>query len=560
MVPTANNNTPTPEPTGDLEQLFRQKLGEAEVAPRMHLWEQIDHELLVQQNETYRRRLVWHRWVAAACILLFLGAGSWFTVQRTGLTGASAPLAGRTTTAGQTQTTGSGNAAGVGLAAAGLTAESFEGQPGATASTSNEFVAAAATATEADALANNLAAATHSSARLASLNGVAPSVAEATAVSAGAGSFFTSSQVQAGRASSSSVAYGTAATGSTGSLFDLVMNAGNSSYAASATGKTSAASWLTALSSHPVSLPGLLHIGRPDTLKAALPSAPAMSLAQAAPKASEEKERETIAPRPRKWRLMGSYAASAYNPNMAFASAAGATAAAPSVSNGFSASRNTTNTYDLAAREYRQNLRPGFAQRVALTVSYVATKHWTISAGLQAAEQQATSQTSYSFLDGKLPLQSAISSADKNNSLTPPRPAQLRTAQYRYRTAGVPVSVRYGSSRNGVSLYAKVGAAVNVLFNSQSELVGVPEATTTYSLSSVGSPYRKVQGSVNGGAGVRYKPASAQWSLAVGPTAEAGLSTLNANAAQSSYQARPYAIGMEASVEFGGSRAATVLH
>ncbi|WP_133271610.1 hypothetical protein [Hymenobacter radiodurans] len=78
MALSANNHTPhEPRPTGDLEHLFRQKLGEAEVAPRQHVWEQLDHELLVRQNDSYRRRLLLHRWVAAACALLVLGCGSW---------------------------------------------------------------------------------------------------------------------------------------------------------------------------------------------------------------------------------------------------------------------------------------------------------------------------------------------------------------------------------------------------------------------------------------------------------------------------------------------------
>ena len=77
MAPLENNHTPNPRPTGDLEHLFRQKLGEAEVPPRLHVWEQIDHDLLVRQNDSYRRRLLLHRWVAAACALLVLGCGSW---------------------------------------------------------------------------------------------------------------------------------------------------------------------------------------------------------------------------------------------------------------------------------------------------------------------------------------------------------------------------------------------------------------------------------------------------------------------------------------------------
>ncbi|MBC8083460.1 MAG: hypothetical protein H7Z21_09635, partial [Hymenobacter sp.] len=77
MATSAPNSTPDPRPTGDLEHLFRQKFAGAEVPPRAGLWEQLDHELLVEQNNTFRRRLGVHRWVAAACLLLLFSVSGW---------------------------------------------------------------------------------------------------------------------------------------------------------------------------------------------------------------------------------------------------------------------------------------------------------------------------------------------------------------------------------------------------------------------------------------------------------------------------------------------------
>jgi hypothetical protein len=548
MVPTANNNTPTPEPTGDLEQLFRQKLGEAEVAPRVHLWEQIDHELLVQQNEAYRRRLVWHRWVAAACILLFLGAGSWFTVRQSGL---GEPLPGVAVTLPGSARANAGAGSGATRAAAAGNAESLSRRSGLSAAQ----LAMAAQAPVEAAPGSGPEAGPEPDATLATL-------LNASSEGEQPGDFFSNGRLQTTAHHPSIVAFGGGSAAPGGSFYDRVIGAARSSYSGT---HASATNWLTALSSQAVTLPGAsgtgLNAARPDTLKPSLVTLPAMSLAQApvASPSAEEKRAVAVA-HPKRWRLMGAYGASAYNPNMSFASAP----ATASFSNGIAGpavSRNNANAYELAAEEYRQNLRPGFAQRVALTVSYVATKHWTLSAGVGAAEQRATSQTSHYFLDGKMPTPPAATASigQKPNVLAPPPAAQLRTAQYRYRTAGIPVSVRYGSARNGWSLYAKVGAAVNVLLNTHSELAGVPEATTSYSLTSPNSPYRKVQSSVNGGAGLRYKPAAAEWSVAVGPTAEAGLSTLNTDAVQVSSQTRPYALGLEASVEFGG-KTAVVAH
>jgi hypothetical protein len=120
----------------------------------------------------------------------------------------------------------------------------------------------------------------------------------------------------------------------------------------------------------------------------------------------------------------------------------------------------------------------------------------------------------------------------------------------------VPVSVQYTSAKAGVSVYAKVGAVVNVLLSSRSELEGSPEATRVYNATSLDSPYRQVQVAARGGAGARFQPVNAAWSVAVGPTAEAGLSTLNSEPAQTlTHRSRPYSVGLEASVEFGGKSA-----
>jgi hypothetical protein len=132
------------------------------------------------------------------------------------------------------------------------------------------------------------------------------------------------------------------------------------------------------------------------------------------------------------------------------------------------------------------------------------------------------------------------------------QPVESHPTYYRYRTAGVPVSVRYDSAKPGVSVYAKVGAVVNVLLTSRSELEGSPEATHTYTVASSNSPYRRVQMAARAGAGARFQPAKASWSVSVGPTAEAGLTTMNNDPSQLVLQrARPYSVGVEASVEFG---------
>ena len=289
-------------------------------------------------------------------------------------------------------------------------------------------------------------------------------------------------------------------------------------------------------------LRSLLRARRPDTLKPALlalPQAPAEAVA-----ATTQEQKET----PRLWkrlRLGGSYTAGAFSPNINFSRTDGRVKSDPVTT--------ALRTYyqDEAENEYRRNLRAGFSQRVAFNASYALNNHWTLTTGAEAAEQRATSATSYSFIDGK---QVGPQAADifSRPAAYNAAPAQPRTTTYRYRSVAVPVSVRYGSSKAGLSLYAKVGAAVSVLLNSRSELEGAPEATRNYTAKSTDSPYRQVLTSARGGAGIRYQPASSGWSLAVGPVAEAYFTTLNAHPSQRVInQSRPYSLGVEASVEFG---------
>ena len=527
MVPSAPNTPPNPHDqrptTGSLEDVFRQKFAEAEVTPRASLWDQLDHELLVQQNDTYRRRLALHRWVAAACVLLLLGGGVWATWRQWGLSNGvgTTPNILASANSGQAESsrlTGDGAAVGPGAAVAGRAERGL-----ASAAGTGSYAAGA------DGIRGEAAAAYASTGRLlarateAGLAGWNPAGAPGYA---GAGLY---SQPSGG------YPYGGAAAGF----------GGGSAPDNSAWGSV-------ALRTIRVSGAGLS--GRPDTLKPALLAVP---LAPAAPTelaaaSSPNDNKPAPAKLWRRLRLGGTYAASSFSPNINFSSSDSRAKADP-------VTMALRNYYqDDAEQEYRRNLRAGLSQRVALAAAYALNDRWTIVSGAEVAEHRATSATTYGFLDGQQPTRLA---ADlfRPAVAVPTRP-EARATSYRYRTASVPVLVRYGSGKPGVSLYAKVGAAVSVLLSSHSELEGSPEAARTYTLSSKESPYRQVLTSARAGAGVRYQPADASWSLALGPTAEIGLTTLNANPSQRLLrQSRPYSVGVEASVEFGTTKAAPVV-
>ncbi|UYZ62834.1 hypothetical protein [Hymenobacter weizhouensis] len=517
MVPSAPNSTPNPHDqhprTGSLEDVFRQKFAEAEVTPRASLWEQLDHELLVQQNDTYRRRLAVHRWVAAACLLLLLGGGGWAT-WRQWAQNASAELAAQASGNANPSAATADARATLPAGARSVAGPVTPGTAASEAATATGMLAAAGGATEtatgATAYPNSPAAA----ARLLQNALLGAPAGTPAAVGFGFNGSLTTEQAYANLLGS---AFG-----------DMPLRA--------------------------VRVSGFGSLaGRPDTLKPALltlPQAPAgqAQLAAASPEAQESQLPTKLW---RRLRLGGSYAASSYNPNINFSQSEGRVKADPVTV----ALRNYYQ--DDAEQEYRRNLRAGLSQRVALAATFALNDRWAVTAGAEVAEHRATSATTYGFLDGK---QQGRQAADlfRPASLPPSQP-ETRATSYRYRTASVPVGVRYGSTKPGVSLYAKVGAAVSVLLSSRSELEGSPEATRTYTVSSAESPYRQVLTSARAGAGVRYQPTDASWNVAVGPTAEVGLTTLNASPTQRLLrQSRPYSVGVEASVEFGPVKASPV--
>ncbi|WP_167855121.1 outer membrane beta-barrel protein [Hymenobacter wooponensis] len=525
-----------PRPSGDLEHLFRQTFAEAEIQPRTNLWEQLDHELVVQQNDSYRRRLVVHRWVAAACLLLALGFGGWAALWQLnkGKAGQIASSDARSGNAASGLGTGAsteGRAAQAGPEGSTTELATTGAQPNAAGETSG--LLATGPLGQSEAYTSAAGAADNMYAAAGATAAAREQAYQAGHLGSYAATSYPKDYSRSGSAAEGGINYGFASQGQYG--------------AATASDQLMGLSYLTSR------LRSSLGLGLPDTLKPSLLAQPAPAASQlAAVTAPEPEEREA----PKLWhrlRVGGTYAASAYNPNINFSQADSKLKA--------DALTLALNSYyrEDAETEYRRNLRAGLAQRVALTVDYAINKKWSVGSGVEVAEQRAKSATSYGFIDGK-----QVRSSDLvlfSSAMRAPTAQVARTTSYRYRSASVPVMVRYGSSKPGASLYAKVGAAVNVLLNSHSELEGSPAVTRTYTLSSQDSPYRKVMTTVRGGAGVRYQPATAKWSMAVGPVAEAGLTTLNAHPNQATlHQSRPYSIGLEATVEFGTTRPVVALH
>lgn len=345
------NHTPDPRPTGDLEHLFRQKFAEAEVTPRASLWEQLDHELLVQQNDTYRRRLLGYRWAAAASLLLLAGGGTWLTLQpnTTDVASASVP------TTNSLQNSSAATSATDAPADRTYQADSYRLQSGLAEAAANSFRQQTEMPVASDvtgyALAHNSTvapptaaarAATRPNGYLADATGAEQRFRGYTSRQPGAATLGSLLMQEAGY----TVPTGTTVWPSVGSTESLMMGysgfAGNSANGFGRPAVATSAPAATVL------------------LAATLPKA------QAVPAALSEEE-QPVPARRRRWKLSAGYAASAFTPNIDYsrASRAGATS---SNSVSFSSADVQEQAYEMAASEYRSTLQSGLGQQVASTL------------------------------------------------------------------------------------------------------------------------------------------------------------------------------------------------
>lgn len=545
MTPLSNNNNDQRPPTGNLEELFRQKLGEAELTPRADMWDRLDHELLLRENQGYRRRLVGYRRAAAAAVAVAtLGVGGWLT-QRTLAPTAPSEVAVLDTdavsrsAAGRLGQAAHRSAANTRVAANTTAAPTADGQlaaeapgrpttrPGASTAAAEAgqlladnglATAESATARAADNLRDAFGARRRTAAPVAQpglLNRAVAAIRQ-TFGGSGAASGAPGPQLPANRIAAPNGGAGVALAATTGST-----SAAGAGAARSAATAADEAAMLPFIASR-LHRTSLGH-GLPDSLKPSLLSTPALLAAQQA--ADEEAEEKKMAGTSR-WRWRGSYAAQRFEPNVSSAVGGGiAFSAMPTFSPSPSASRG-------AVTEEPIRLQPGVAQRGQLGVALpLGKKHWTLLTGVELA-----SITGRTGREVPQPLTSNGTSANK-----------FQTGRYAFTTAGVPVQVRYESRKQGWGVYAAVGAAVNVLLRNRT--------TVSNQVTTDDASYRRVLMAARGSAGVRFAPKGSHWQLNVGPEAEAGLSTLNANPSGTwTQRTRPYTVGLAASVEFGGGK------
>ena len=581
----------TPKATGSLEELFRHHLGEeAAVPPRPMLWDQIDNSLLIRQNETYRRRLVATRWVAAASLLLATLAGTGWWAGRTDLVGSpematttatrpalrrgqlNAPAAhpgfGQAENAGSVGTT-TGSGASVAAttpqqAASGLRNGESQGAAGrrggfdSSASASSSVASArrpafgrglneAAGAASATFSRLGRQGATSNNAALTMDRQQATTVAatEAATAATQAGSVAmqraelpasTSAAANLSNATTGAVAIGgtTTAAGAGTTLATGSVGIGALATPAAATALSSMAATAT-VAVAPAATLGAVETGLLATRAVALSAVETPPAALPGTLAAGP-EPTGLALGTHRWQYGASYTASAFNPNINFSREG----IEPEF--GYNPVLGPAELSEQAATEYRQNLRAGLSPRLALSVARHLRGHWSLGSGVELTKATARSASTVAFVGEQI--------ADGGQTVgSGPR----RTTDFSYTLASLPLELRYGNpAKHGWSLYGRLGGVVSALLGNRSEVAGRPEVTQTYTITSASTPYRRLTSSVRGAAGARFSSGVGHWALSMGPVAELGLVSLNAHPVQNYFtQSHPYSVGLEAAVEFG---------
>ncbi|MBO2008720.1 hypothetical protein [Hymenobacter negativus] len=570
----------TPKTTGSLEELFRHHLGEEAVAPtRPMLWDQIDNSLLIRQNEIYRRRLVATRWVAAASLLLATMAGTGWWVGRhellrgTGMASNSQSAASGTrsdngslpATSGNTRTTlgleGSTGQRHASVATSSMATDMASSNTLGTATARNGIINAGGSPSSGY-TANRANQATAKQGRYTSFGTASSSARYSTnglataASSAAQGSNMPASYAAASGANTASTreTQSNSPTSTANPTLDVnTSNMANSrALAATEAAGVTAAGTKAAIGSGTASdvdastvalAPTVAAAIAPEemSLLAARQSSLTLAVATSLPNGLATVPVDDIpAVDVHRWRYSASYAAGVFNPNVNFSRAGIEPEFDYNRGPAFGADSPTLT--EAAATEYRNNLRPGLSQRIALMATRHLRGHWSLSTGAEFTRATAQSASSSAFVGEQL------FDLSQGNTAQP-----LRTTDFRYQLASIPLEVRYSNPvKRGWSIYGRLGGVVTALLGVRSDVQGDPEATRTYSITSTGGPYRRLMGSVRGGAGAQFRPSTSKWAFSMGPTADLGLVALNAHPVQNYFaQSHPYSVGLEAAVEFG---------
>ena len=319
-------------------------------------------------------------------------------------------------------------------------------------------------------------------------------------------------------------------------------------------------------------------IGALDTARLELPTAITLNeptfVAYAA--ASEESEKKKTS----RWSFTGKYAPHYFNQNIKLNEPVTGVNS-PAFSSNLVSFNNSPSNYSEALNEFDNNTQAGYSFNTEGAASYELNKHWALEAGLAYTQNISNTNTSFIFNNSQVTPRAASESfnydrnndpsGNKNSLIGVPATAlvaslsgtanntgsivrtQPFTTQYRYRLIGIPVKINYQTNRNKSFYYASVGFLTNLLM--QAHIISdSPRVPNLKYAPNADSPFRNLQVAAIASVGRGFR-VSKSFSVKAGLEASQYFTTLVDNPLYSTGQyGKPYAIGVAVSSSYNISK------
>ncbi|MBX0333510.1 PorT family protein [Pontibacter sp. HSC-14F20] len=551
-----------------LEDEFQRRLFDAEARPAPDLWARIDHDLTVQENQDYKKRVLFYRQLAAACFVLFALTGTLLAYYYNSSLNQSGTQPG----IAATPATNSTNAA--------ITVE--EAMKAYAAQQEETAIAYTPETVESEA-----------TQKVVSTTGMQQTknqvVAETSETNDGpqVGDYFNVAPGYSpylGYTPMPSRSRGYVSGGFPGNNAGAVQ--GNPF--ASGNRYTQIITWesVTITFGNNTQAPGQQYPLRSQSLAARPQSFADMSEAhqagrQQAQQAAEASQVKLADQQPKaveaatnassRWSLNLAYVPSVFDQNIGLpdplamprsgGNMFGIAASGPSVN----ASKESYQNISAAREEFKESTQPALSFAVEAKAGFRLKEKLKLLTGIGYSESRSRSKSNYVVrqfwvkprsneryeLNPSTFFVSSLNDGFSSDSVSVARTGDAFATEYKYRHLTVPVGLQYEHDINkDWFVYAAAGVAANFLLESSVTASNQQVQSVSYTADDNDSPFRNVQFSGNGSVGVG-KRISPNLTLALGPEVRHYFSTLIADPDQAAApQGKPYAIGMNMSLNY----------
>ncbi|WP_299705175.1 outer membrane beta-barrel protein [uncultured Pontibacter sp.] len=550
-----------------LEEEFQRRLFDAEAKPAPDLWARIDHDLTVQENRNYKKRVLFYRQLAAACFVLFALTGTLLAYYYNDNLNEGAPQQGiasspeaaipESITPEEAMKAYMEQQAATSTMAQAAT-EEVEEPATAVASTNRQKTASGLTESAV------VAAAQGSGDYYNAASGYGPYLNYGSGAVAGRNRGFVSSGLP------STANFGAGETGTTPSSRYTQIITWESVTITFGNGNTAGQQPLQqnqAFAAKPRSFAEMN-----DAYQAARQqqtTKPAEVLGGTLAMEKTQKESANTK-RDSRWSLNLAYAPRVFEQNIGLPDplSSGNTgnntfriAAGPSIN----ASEDSYQNITAAREEFEDSAQPAFSYAMEVKAGFKLKEKLKLLTGIGYSESTAKSKSNFIVrqfwtkprsnesyeLNPSTFFLSSLNNGFTSDSVSVARTSESFATEYKYRHLTVPVGLQYEHDvAKDWFVYAAAGVAANFLLESSVTTSNHEVQPVSFSANDQESPFRNVQLSSNASVGVG-KRVSPNLTLALGPEVRNYFSTLLADPEKASApQGKPYAIGLNMSLNY----------